>query len=311
MLAIMVVMFVDIVWLMSIPHELAAGTGTELLQVFVTAALFALAAYIARTSERLHIFCAGMAILLIAWPPLRIFNHLSLTVPTPLTDDKLAQWDKVLGFDWHAYVDFMDSKPFFIELMATTYTGLTFYTCVLFVALLATRNAARSCSELVGLFVISAILCSAIGMLAPALGPMAYYAPPPGTFAHFGPDTGTYSLPGIFERRSGLTQTFNLSHLPGLTTFPSFHTAMGIIAIYCARRTPWLFAVMLVVNAIMIAGTPIFGSHYLVDLIGGGAIVVVAVAILRIQRGFARRLPKLQESEPGLEGKQSPDPVPI
>ena len=283
----------------------------ELVQVFATAGLFLVAAFVARTSERLHIFCAGMAILLVAWPTLRVFNHLSLTVPSPMADDLLSRWDAALGFDWHAYVGFIDSMPLLVDLMAKTYTGLTFYTCVLFIALLATRDAARSCSELIGLFVITAILCSAVGMLVPAFGPMAHYAPPAGTFTHFGPETGTYSVPGITERRNGLSQTFDLANLPGLTTFPSFHTAMGLIAIYCARRTPWLFAIMLVVNTVMIAGTPVFGSHYLVDLIGGGAMVAVAVLLLSSRPAAVLRSLNLRATNPASEGAAASAAKPV
>jgi len=54
----------------------------------------------------------------------------------------------------------------------------------------------------------------------------------------------------------------DLAHMPGLVTFPSFHTAMGVIAIYCARGTRWLFWPMLVINLLMIAATPVLGSHY-------------------------------------------------
>lgn len=295
---IVVFIAVDAIWLLLGQHTLAAGTALELAKVILVAALFVGLAYLLRSSPRSFIFSTGIAMLLIAWPTLRIFNHLSLTVPAALADPLLAQWDAAIGFDWHAYVAFVDTMPRTVAMMRMTYTGLTAYTCLLFVTLLLTREAARACSELIGLFVISAVLCSSIGMLVPALGPMTYYAPPPGTFEHFGPATGTYSVPGIIERRSGLPQVFDFQDLPGLTTFPSFHTAMGLIAMYCSRRSPGLFGIMLVVNTCMIAGTPIFGSHYLVDLFGGAATVVFAVLMFQFSKARLATPPYTEGGQP-------------
>ncbi len=285
-ITIILVIAVDILWLMSVPHSFAEDTAARLAWTLLMSGLFGIAAYLVRETTRLSIFCAGISILLLAWPALRIFNHLSLTVPLELADDRLMRADRFFGFDWLSYVAFIDSRPLVIKLMNWTYFSLTYYTAILFIFLLATRDAVRSCSELIVLFIITAVLCSAIGALLPAVGPMHFISPPLGTFTHFGPDIGTYSVPGIMERRNGLPQTFDLANLPGLTTFPSFHTAMGIIAIYCARRSIWLFAPMLAVNAIMIAGTPIFGAHYLVDLIAGGGTVALAIMMLKAIKQF-------------------------
>jgi len=40
----------------------------------------------------------------------------------------------------------------------------------------------------------------------------------------------------------------------------------------------YLRSVALVINAVLIAGVPVWGSHYFVDLIGGAFIVGAAVA---------------------------------
>ncbi len=255
--------------------------GSRLLNLGATATLFAVAAYAFRQRERLHIFCNGTAFLLLAWPALRIFNHLVMTITFPAADAQLAYWDQLIGFDWHAYLRFFDRHPMLLEMMAQTYTGLTVYTAFLFMVLLFSAKPQQSCAELLSLFVFTALICTTVGMTMPALGAMAHYAPVDGTFNNIRSSAGTYAVDAFFERRNGLPQIFDLDKLPGMTTFPSFHTAMGLIAIYCARRSTWLFVPMLTINVVMIAGTPIFGAHYLVDLLGGAAVVAFAILMLR------------------------------
>ena len=54
------------------------------------------------------------------------------------------------------------------------------------------------------------------------------------------PRDGAYHLEHLERLRSDPMPVLSLSDLPGLVTFPSFHTAMGVIAIYCCRSIPLL-----------------------------------------------------------------------
>jgi membrane-associated phospholipid phosphatase len=75
-------------------------------------------------------------------------------------------------------------------------------------------------------------------------------------------------------------------------TFPSFHTAAGIILVISFWRTA-LFPIIVLYSAIMIASTPVLGGHYFVDLIAGAAVagaVAFALGLLPSYRGlFGRR----------------------
>jgi hypothetical protein len=61
----------------------------------------------------------------------------------------------------------------------------------------------------------------------------------------------------------------------------SSRTAMGLVAIYCARSTSSLFVPMLVISLVRIASTPIVGSHYAVDLVAGAAVTCASIIALR------------------------------
>jgi membrane-associated phospholipid phosphatase len=65
--------------------------------------------------------------------------------------------------------------------------------------------------------------------------------------------------------------------MEGLISFPSFHTANAILFIWALWPLRLLRPVILVVNVLLIASTPLAGAHYLVDLIGGAVVAVGAI----------------------------------
>lgn len=233
-------------------------------------------------------------VLTIAWPVLRIFNHLTMTTGFPLADDLLAKSDAKIGFDWMAYVQWIDGQPTLIKLIDYTYSGLTGYSITLYLLILLGPRAEEGAAEFLKLFILSAICCSTIGMFFPALSAAVYYNPSMGDFANIDPSIGAYHLSDLLRLRSDPNVILEVNRLPGLVTFPSFHTAMGVIAIYCARRHPVLLAGSLFVNLIMISSTPVFGAHYAIDIAGGVLVawVLIIFHAKAISPGFrAERVP--------------------
>jgi len=271
----------EAIWLIATPQSLTGFTVATLAQL---GALVGGAAYLGRRfrdHERIHSLCAGGAFLFAAWPALRLFNHLGMSLALPLADARLAAWDRAIGFDWLGYVRWADGHPMLLEAMAFCYGNLTGYSCLLFLLLVLGREPARRSQELMALFMATALFCTAVGAFFPAVAAMAYYAPPAALFDHIGPHTGSYHLAALHALRSDPAHLLDLARMPGLVTFPSFHTAMGVVAIYCARGTRWLFWPMVAVNALMISATPVFGSHYGIDVIAGAAVAIAAILIHR------------------------------
>lgn len=79
--------------------------------------------------------------------------------------------------------------------------------------------------------------------------------------------------------RSGEPMVFGTFPLMGLVTFPSYHTCMGLIIIWCSRGHPLTLAAGGVAGLGVIAVTPVFGGHYFVDLLGGAAVMLVLVLL--------------------------------
>jgi membrane-associated phospholipid phosphatase len=75
----------------------------------------------------------------------------------------------------------------------------------------------------------------------------------------------------------------NLQRLDGLITFPSFHTAVAVLMVHAARGTS-CFWLAIVVNALMILSTFTEGGHYLVDVVAGAAIALLAIGVVSAAR---------------------------
>ncbi len=212
----------------------------------------------------------GLIFLQLAWLSLRIFNHVSMSSDFPYVDAMLIDWDEKLGYDWPAYYHFVMTNDTVRTVMAYCYTSLTFVSMIAFLILMLQGNLKRT-RFFLETFLATAVVCTVAGLFFPAKAAVATYYGDAFTHANIATLPGVYHILPLERIRSGAPVAFDIYDLPGLVTFPSFHTAAGIILAISFWRTS-LFPIILGYTAIMIASTPVFGGHYLVDLIGGVAI---------------------------------------
>lgn len=260
------------------------GSWPRLLLILLSAAGLSIIAHLAPLSPRLYVLVTGFAISLSLWPALKMLNHITMAFPLPLADAYLSSADSMLGFDWLSYVRWLDQYPSLLNLMGLTYGTLTDFCTLTFLILLLVKGHERA-MELICLFVISAVFTILVGPLAPAKGAMVFYAPDAGQFASVSTSMGTYFWAPLEAIRGRSSIELSLASLPGLVAFPSFHTAMGVILIYVWRGAAITFVPSLAINLVMIASTPLFGGHYLVDVIAG---IATAAGTILLYNQFGR-----------------------
>jgi membrane-associated phospholipid phosphatase len=88
--------------------------------------------------------------------------------------------------------------------------------------------------------------------------------------------------------RDGSLAVVDLSALDGIVSFPSFHTALGVMGIHAARDTRWLVAFVLPLNATMIVSTMPVGGHHLADVLAGAGLTLGAILLVRWQKADLR-----------------------
>ena len=98
----------------------------------------------------------------------------------------------------------------------------------------------------------------------------------------FPPGTGDVFIQDLLEVRGSIPKYIDLMHPEGIVQFPSFHPFCGILTIYGARGAMWHFIPALIFGLLLIAGTPVYGGHYFVDVIAGAVVALSALAVSQL-----------------------------
>lgn len=206
-----------------------------------------------------------------------VFSYLLVTLNLPLVDDTLASADKALGFDWPAAYDWVGRRRILRIPLILGYASLIPQLLMLLLVLNFRRMLVRSW-ELMWLFIAAALACILISAAAPAAGAYAYY--------HLGmEDPYVAAYAGL---RAGTLKIFG--DMQGVVQFPSLHVALAVIFAYCARGIRWFFPLMVLLNILLVAGTPAMGGHHLADVLAGA--LLAAGCILGMRRVFRHLTPE-------------------
>jgi membrane-associated phospholipid phosphatase len=234
-----------------------------------------------------QLFMAGWLFLLLFTLCGSVLTYMGQAVTAPLQDHTFAVADAALGLDFVGFHAWVGTVPLLPEAMYVAYNSCLIQFLIVFLACAVTldrENAAQLCS----LLVLTIVPTIVFATLWPALGSCVYYEPVAEPFSHLNPLACREYLPHVESLRNGTFQTFDVTQTMGIVTFPSFHTIMAIIATYAVRHYRWLFAPFLLLNTVNILSTVPLGGHYFVDVFGGAAIALLAIAIVRWN---AARLP--------------------
>lgn len=225
---------------------------------------------------------------------LPLLNHLTMLAPLPLQDDLLISLDRSLGLDWLAYFELVHSSPLTIWLFQESYEFLSLFSLLALGALIV-MNDTRRARFFIEVFFVTAVFCTFAGAFFPAFAAVETLIPDLSHYTNFTHAPGVYHVNELIALRDPTASVvLSPGSLSGLVTFPSFHTASGVLLCVVFFRT-WLFVPVAIYSTLMIASSPIFGGHYLIDLIAG-AMVALAMSALFL------RLPRYQ----GLLSRQAP-----
>jgi len=223
----------------------------------------------------------GLLFLQISWFTLRVLNHLTMTTALPMADGLLISWDQKFGLNWIQYFEWVHSQPLVIRILDLSYTSLTFLSILALTGLVVMCQAQRA-RYFIETFFVTAVFCILAGMFFPAEAAVVVLVPDLSAYPNFTTPPGVYHIDHLTALRDPhIPAVLNPENLPGLVTFPSFHTAGGILLAVAYWRTAVFIPVSLY-SLIMIASTPVSGGHYIIDLIAGAAVAgVVATLIAR------------------------------
>ncbi len=211
-------------------------------------------------------------------------SYVAASLGLPMYDAAFDSMDRALGFDWRAMLAVMQSWPGLHQAMRAIYLSLTLQmTAVVLLLGFTGRLAWLRVYTLA--FILAALVTIAISAVLPAEGVWLHYG------LHSADPrivpASSSSWPVFLGLRDGSFRQLMAVGAEGIITFPSLHAALAVILIAAFWPVPLARWISLVVNTVMLAATPVDGSHYLTDILAG---IAIAVACIYAARALVARL---------------------
>lgn len=228
-----------------------------------------------------------------------LLTYAASAVALPYRDAELSAIDHWLGFHRASYISAIDSVPGLRAILDAAYLSIQPQTALVPLALLLTRQMPRLQGFVLTLG-ISLLVTNLVAVFLPAVDAAIYIDLAPRGVAALGP--GVYSHIHTLEAlRSGAMSVVRLDDLEGLITFASFHTTNAILFAWALWTVRYLRIPALILNVLMIASTPTAGAHYLIDVVGGTVVAILAIAAAnRCMRAFTASKTSVEIGEPSL-----------
>jgi hypothetical protein len=258
---------VDFVW----ASQVGLTIGIEIGVSWIGASLALSAAYrrrirgIANMAEASALWAAFTATLC-------VLSYLAASCAFPLQDVIMERLDRAIGFDWPAWHNAVVNRPILGFLLFGAYSSLLPQALLSIIYFPATGRSARF-GELLLLAGATGAATVLISAIWPTLGPVA---------AHGGGNVAY--LRDLLALRAGGPWHFELSAMQGIVTMPSYHTVQAVLFTYAFRHTGLVGYGIATLNVVMLLSIPPIGGHYLVDVLGGGALALGAIAVQRALR---------------------------
>jgi membrane-associated phospholipid phosphatase len=230
--------------------------------------------------KRLVLFSEASIYMLLFGTMGALLTYLAVTMGGPLYDTTYDAIDRALGFDWMAIMHWFDGKPLMAEGLIRAYSSSASQIGVAII-LFSLLDQRRYMLEMMLILAISIIPTTILSGIWPAVGSYEFYKPQNHIFLEVGTDVGIWHVKHYLELRAGTFGEFHLAGVAGLVTFPSYHAVMAIAVTYAVRGYRWLLYPALALNTIVMIGAIFVGGHYFIDLVGGAAIALAAILIVR------------------------------
>jgi hypothetical protein len=228
-------------------------------------------------SERIGSACIASGLFILFTLTLSLFNYLLMPHWSGGTiDAALAELDAALfGYRWPEFMAWCAQFPLFNEAMRYAYLS-TLPQIALVVIALGLAGKARALHLMLLTTVFSGLLTVGTWALVPSLGPSAMLELPAEIAIAARPVVGGEYGAAIAALFVSGADRLAPDEIRGLIAFPSYHIVLALIATWYARGLPWLLALLVPVNLLVIPGVLAHGGHHVVDIPAGLAVFAFA-----------------------------------
>ena len=231
-----------------------------------------------RPRENFAVMCVALSQVILFTALGIVLSYLLARNGGELWDSRLAEWDRAIGFDWLAYVRWFDQSAVAVTWLKLAYASLIPQVIALVLALGFTQRLAELRTVMLAAIVAGTVTII-LSSLFPAVSNYIHLGLSARDFVHVDPFAGDVHMRDFTALRDGTTQLLVLGKMQGIITFPSYHAGLSVVTLwgFWASRMAWVRWPGMLLAASTIVATPVDGGHYLVDVIAGGAIAVLAL----------------------------------
>jgi membrane-associated phospholipid phosphatase len=204
-----------------------------------------------------------------------LLSYAASAVPLPYRDAELYAIDRWLGFEREAYIAFLKRNDGLLDVLSFAYNTMMRQNLLLLFVTITARRTDRLQAYIIA-FAIAVTATTAIAIFVPAANAMIYVDKVP-TDLSILPDGGHSYFPTLERLRNGELRIIDLGRLEGLISFPSFHTVNAILFVWALWPIRILRFVLVPLNFLLIASTPLCGAHYVTDVAGGAVVAFGAI----------------------------------
>lgn len=206
-----------------------------------------------------------------------IATVLFAAICVPFVDGSLDVADEALGFDFLWLARYYEVNPDLAR--ASRYAYLTFaIQSAALPGLVALSGAHHRLWIMLNAWVFALALAVLVFPFAPAAGPFVFHGIEENVFDQWRRLFPYQTGPAIEALRDGSMRDVTAA-ARGLVSIPSFHAVAGVIFAWVAWPSKWLRWPLILINLALIASTIVTGSHYLIDVIAGILLAVVAIRL--------------------------------
>jgi hypothetical protein len=218
----------------------------------------------------------GIAQIILVISVMISMTYMAAAANFPLQDARLLAFDRAIGFDFRAFVAFVNDRPAVIAILAWGYRAISWPILVIAVLLPLTGRHLHA-GKYILVFLIALMATTVISLVVPAIGTYAIVGLVPSDYPNFEPQGYYDTLRDLPLIRDGSLRLLDLSQLGGIVTFPSFHAAAAVIYIWALWPIRFVRWIGLFSNSAMLISTPIGGGHFLADVLAGIAVAVLSI----------------------------------
>ena len=217
-----------------------------------------------------------LALYLCIWTIFSIFalhlTYLAATSDFPLQDATLSRVDQMLGFDWKAWHNAAVAHAPVRESLIFAYKAFNFEPIAIIPVLALTDRGGNR--EFILNTIVALAITTVLFVVVPAYGPAEAFG-----------DVSPWH-PVLDSLRAGKHGPMGFA---GIITFPSFHACMAVLYTVAMRGTRVGLLIAGSLNLLVLISTVPMGNHYLVDVIAGCCVAVIAMWLAKPMVGKRAR----------------------